>query len=341
MRALLHAPNVHGGGGLALLQALLTAPDLQFSWSQLDLRAPDYLCVPQEIAVHYVRRSVSARLLAEWRLWRECGAGDVVLCFHGLPPLLPVRGRVVVFVQNRLLIEHGRLPGNPRRVRVRLWTERVWSRALQGRSSRYIVQTPSMAASLRRWLRRDVPVSVVPFAPAAPSVATCEPQIAGKKFDFVYVASGEAHKNHRKLLEAWRLLAQAGQRPSLALTLDSDTYPRLCRHVAQVVAEHGLAVTNMGALPGSGVDALYRTAGAMIYPSTAESFGLPLIEAARVGLPILASELDYVRDVVDPAQTFDPDSPVSIARAVKRFLGLAEARVKIGTVTEFMAEVLR
>ena len=70
--------------------------------------------------------------------------------------------------------------------------------------------------------------------------------------------------------------------------------------------------------------ALYASAGALVFPSLGESFGLPLIEARQAGLSILAPELDYVRDVCEPAQTFDPQSATSIARAVKRFLQLAD-----------------
>jgi hypothetical protein len=58
-------------------------------------------------------------------------------------------------------------------------------------------------------------------------------------------------------------------------------------------------------------------------------------------LPVLASELDYVRDLIEPAETFDPSSPVSIARAVRRFLGIAERPIKIGNAAAFLDEVLR
>jgi glycosyltransferase involved in cell wall biosynthesis len=70
-----------------------------------------------------------------------------------------------------------------------------------------------------------------------------------------------------------------------------------------------------------------------------ESFGLPLIEARQAGLPILASELDYVRDVVDPEQTFDPDSPMSIARAVKRFLGVEVTPIPLLSASQFLESV--
>ena len=341
MRLLLHAPNVNTGGGVRLMQQLLSIHPLPVTWAQLDARTRGSGLSTTGLMLHWVKRTLRSRILAELRLWWVCRPGDVVLCFHGLPPLLPLPGRVVVFVQNRLLTERGSLAGFPSKTRIRLLIERAWIRALHRRCSRYIVQTPSMARSLRSWLRSEEPISVTPFASAEPLGAISTSGNALGRFDFVYVASGEAHKNHWKLLEAWHLLAQRGHRPSLALTLDGKSFPALCSRVDQLSDKYGLAVSNLGILSSEAVDALYRVAGALIYPSTSESLGLPLIEAARRGLPILAPELDYVRDVVEPAHTFDPNSPVSIARAVMRFLGVAEVPMKMGTVAGFLEEVLR
>ena len=66
----------------------------------------------------------------------------------------------------------------------------------------------------------------------------------------------------------------------------------------------------------------------------------PLIEAKQAGLPILASELDYVRDVLDPDQTFDPNSDISIARAVKRYLGIAEEPLPLQDANGFLDYIL-
>ena len=89
------------------------------------------------------------------------------------------------------------------------------------------------------------------------------------------------------------------------------------------------------------IEALYKKSRAVVYPSTLESFGLPLIEARQAGLPIVAAELDYVRDVVEPTETFDPLSSVSIARAVKRFLGVPEQPLPIVNAESFVEELLR
>jgi glycosyltransferase involved in cell wall biosynthesis len=100
----------------------------------------------------------------------------------------------------------------------------------------------------------------------------------------------------------------------------------------------GLKIYNVGVLSHDDVLLLYKKSGALIFPSKLESLGLPLIEARRAGLAILASELDYVRDVLDPDEVFDPDSPVSIARAVKRFLGIEQPPLPLVSAKQFFAD---
>jgi glycosyltransferase involved in cell wall biosynthesis len=85
---------------------------------------------------------------------------------------------------------------------------------------------------------------------------------------------------------------------------------------------------------------MYNQVGALIYPSTFESFGLPLIEARQAGLPVLASELDYVRDILDPEQVFDPESAISIARAVKRFIAIDEPPLSLQDAAGFIKHIL-
>lgn len=339
-RVLLHAPNVHIGGGLQLLKSLLMACPAPV-WAQLDRRIQGECFLPGSTTIHWVNKSVWSRLCAEWRIYRRCAPDDTVLCFHGLPPLLPLRGHVVVFVQNRILFESGSLVGYPFFTRIRLLIERIWVRMMRKNCNRYLVQTSSMAAAVRRCMGRDVEVSVLPFVPLTDSFALEKIPASVREFDFVYVASGEAHKNHHNLLEAWRLLAaDAGLKPSLALTVNPQLYPFISGEIARYTQEYGLDIVNLGQVPTMDITALYRSSSALIFPSQIESFGLPLIEATQLGLPVLASELDYVRDVIQPAETFDPTSPLSIARAVRRFLGNAEPAVQIRSAEEFLAEVL-
>lgn len=125
----------------------------------------------------------------------------------------------------------------------------------------------------------------------------------------------------------------------LKLTLDKDRFSDLCSWIEQQTGQCRLNIVNLGNLPHEQVKELYAQVSALIYPSNFESFGLPLIEARQAGLPILASELDFVRDVIDPEQTFDPESAISIARAVKRFLRIEEQALPLHDASSFLSQI--
>jgi len=339
-RVFIHATNVHQGGGRSLLEALLKALDGKVEVVlSLDNRMPTPLGMIHDVKIKRVQPSVVHRLKAEIWLARSVAPEDLVLCFGNLPPLFKLRGRAVVFVQNRYLIDDVQLNGFPLKVGLRLAMERLWLSGKMSNASEFIVQTPTMKRLLDIKTQGKVPVRVLPFV-TKPSGYVCgEPQPETQNennYDFVYVASGEPHKNHLRLIEAWCLLAEDGLFPSLCLTLDEARFATLYAKIDVMRQRYGLKITNKGELPHNGILALYENASALIYPSTFESFGLPLSEARQVGLSVLAAELDYVRDVLDPEQTFDPDSPVSIARAVKRYLGVVDTPLKILGAVDFL-----
>lgn len=343
-RVFIHATNVHQGGGRSLLGALLQELDDKVEYVlSLDDRMPTPMDMPHNVRIKRVKASVARRLDAERWLVQNVAPDDIVLCFGNLPPLFKLRGRTAVFVQNRYLVDDVKLNEFPLRVRLRLGMERLWLSKKMSNANEFIVQTPTMKRLLEIKTQGRVPVRVLPFTAVSSGYAHSLPQAQVQNennHDFVYVASGEPHKNHRRLIEAWSLLAEEGLFPSLCLTLDEARFARLCREIEAMRQRYGLKLKNAGELSHQDVLALYGKAGAAIYPSTFESFGLPLIEARQAGLPVLASELDYVRDVFDPEQTFDPESSTSIARAVKRFMGLAEQPLPLLDAARFMASVL-
>jgi len=338
---ILHAPNIHVGGGLILLKGVLNTKSCSIHWAQLDERAKTILNIPTRIIKHFIKNTISSRLLAEYRLWYNVKNTDTVLCFHGLPPLLPISGRVIVFLQNRMLLEQNKLAGFPLQTKLRIFIERIWIRIRHRNSYRYIVQTPSMAIAAKRRLSSKLKITILPFIPSTNLLYQPKKnKIQQRRFDFVYIANGEAHKNHLNLLEAWRLLNEAGLTPSLALTIDHKLYPALANKIVKYNEELDLNIVNSEQLHRTAVFNLYHSSLALIFPSLTESFGLPLIEANQFGLPILASERDFVRDIINPIQTFDPHSPLSIARAVRRFLDVPEPPIEISSTDDFLEEIM-
>ena len=299
--------------------------------------------ISENLTVKLVEPSIRQRLRAERWLEQNAQSQDLILCFGNLPPLLKSRGHVVVFVQNRYLVDDVLLSGFPLGVWLRLVVERLWLSNRMCNVDTFVVQTPTMKRLLEQKTNGKIPVYILPFMRELSGYSRKVSQSEMPEtinYDFVYVASGEPHKNHRRLLEAWCLLAEEGIFPSLCLTLDAVRFAKLNQEMEVLRQRHELLLTNVGELSHQDILSLYKKAGAAIYPSTFESFGLPLIEARQAGLPVLASELDYVRDVLDPEQAFDPESSVSIARAVKRFMGIDEQTLPLLNATQFMDCVL-
>ncbi|MCS6837102.1 MAG: glycosyltransferase family 4 protein [Anaerolineae bacterium] len=77
---------------------------------------------------------------------------------------------------------------------------------------------------------------------------------------------------------------------------------------------------------------LYQIADAMLFPSLQEGFGLPILEAGLIGLPIFCSDLPPFRQTgQDDVHFFDPvqDSPESIAQKIaQELVNQARQRLK-------------
>ena len=62
----------------------------------------------------------------------------------------------------------------------------------------------------------------------------------------------------------------------------------------------------------------YQRAHALLYPSALEGFGLPLVEAARHGLPVIASDLDVFREIGGDAPRYvEPLNSAELAAAMR------------------------
>jgi glycosyltransferase involved in cell wall biosynthesis len=342
MRLIIHAPGVRTGGGKTLLEGLLrdvTVPCEALLDERLIAAQPQ---LAPQVSVHPIRRDLFGRLTAELSLQDMGTDDDIVLCFANLPPLFRCRGAVFVFLQNRYLVEDAPLAGLPTRTRLKIRLDRAWLRLRARHARAIIVQTASMALAVSQTLRTDA--LVMPFRPGREPVP---PKLFGSRTSdgvpatFLYVASGEPHKNHHRLIQAWAMLARDGVRPGLVITLQRESNPRLYDWICEVRAEHRLAVEFASPSGSESLARLYSSADALIYPSLMESFGLPLMEAVEAGLPILASERDYVRDVVSPAQSFDPESAISIARALRRFLAQPEATAEVDSPAQFLSRLMK
>lgn len=340
---IIYAINIHSGGGKILLDELINGIDKPSEF--ILFLNEHYRLVPDKSIfknVILVRSNIFDRLYAEFKLFSIEDNNNQILYFGNLPPLIKPKGFIVVFLQNRYLIDFVTLNSFSLKTIVRIWIERGLFFFQSKNVDEFVVQTQTMKQILIDHIGSFKTVKILPFAQVNNeqigkySLSSKNIDIA---FSFVYPASGEPHKNHTNLIYAWIELANKSIFPTLYLTLDDSVFPNLVSWITEKSLQHNLKVINMGNLDKHELFDLYKQVNALIFASYFESFGLPLIESQEFGLPILAAELDFVRDIVTPVETFDPMSKTSISRALMRFMGNAVLTEKIRNGREFLSEI--
>jgi glycosyltransferase involved in cell wall biosynthesis len=126
----------------------------------------------------------------------------------------------------------------------------------------------------------------------------------------------EPRKNLRRVLEAFRRL----DRTDLDLVLAG---PRGWKEdLADGKEGLGGRVRPLGFVPPDDLETLYAGAAAFVYPSLAEGFGLPVLEAMAHGAPVVTSAGTATEEVAGGAALLvDPLDVDAIAGALDRVLG--------------------
>lgn len=80
-------------------------------------------------------------------------------------------------------------------------------------------------------------------------------------------------------------------------------------------------------VPNEHLPALYRMADTFVYPSRYEGFGIPVIEAIRMGLPVVAATGSCLEEAGGPDSLYvSPDDPEAMAHAISQTLYGAPGR---------------
>jgi glycosyltransferase involved in cell wall biosynthesis len=129
---------------------------------------------------------------------------------------------------------------------------------------------------------------------------------------FVCLGTVEPRKNHQLLLHLWRDLAMEGRNGPRLLLCGRRGWENenVLDLLERCEALRGL-VLELGNLPDSRVTELLAGARALLFPSFAEGYGLPVAEALSLGVPVLCSDLAALREVGgDVPEYLDPiDGP--------------------------------
>lgn len=179
---------------------------------------------------------------------------------------------------------------------------------------------------------------IVPIAEAADDrfVATRNPpgETAWQRYFgvrppyFLYLGQWKAYKNVPLVIDAFgRVVAQ---RPNVQLVIagQDPRHPEVADAVSRLPQGSALLP---GHLPDDAVADLYRGSAAVVVPSRAEGFGLPVLEAMACGVTVVCSDIPVLRELADGVAIFcDPDSADSFAAGMVVALNTAPEDGRIG-----------
>jgi len=196
-----------------------------------------------------------------------------------------------------------------------------------------------LAEAAARYAPAGRPVTVVPYGVDLRQFQP-GPREAGSEVVIGAVARLSKEKGLRYLLEAFAMVA--GRYPQARLVLAGDGPER--RRLERLSARLGVAerVRFLGEVPHEQVPAVLQGFDVFAMPSTYEGFGVAALEAEAMEVPVVASNVHGIPDVVVDGETgllVPPRDRQALASALERLLSDSDLRRRLGQAGRaFVAE---
>lgn len=120
-------------------------------------------------------------------------------------------------------------------------------------------------------------------------------------YNFIYPSMGATYKEHITIVKALRCLyskePELARRIKVHFTLQESDNKELYNCICQYHQEDNYVFH--GNMPHRQVLSMMKSCSGLLFPSVIETLGLPLLEAASLGIPIIANDLGYAREVLD------------------------------------------
>ncbi|MDX4036795.1 glycosyltransferase [Aliarcobacter skirrowii] len=262
---------------------------------------------------------------------------DNALYFGNLPPLVKSKNSVVYFHNLYLLMPFQKLIRTSAKFFVKYFLQQLYIR--------FFIKNVDIVACQNDEIKKQFikkfnfkNIWLLPF------FRLCDKELLEKSekiYDFCYVSLAYPHKNHQRLLEACQILSDEKVHFSLALTIE-EGHDDLIEKIKLINKKGNIKISNLGKISKEEVCKLYAQSRCLVFPSTKETFDLGLVEAVNMDLDVIASDLDYVYQSIEPSLVFDPISSLDISLKMKEYLKeqTKHSKVKIENKINDLIQIL-
>ncbi len=137
----------------------------------------------------------------------------------------------------------------------------------------------------------------------------------------LFIGTISPRKNPGGLIESISILRKRGLKDISLIMIGPEGFK--AGEVLRLIYERNIedSVRHIGYVPYEDMPYIYNMASLLVYPSLYEGFGLPPLEAMACGVPVIASNISSIPEILgDAALLVDPYNPGEIADYIEKIL---------------------
>ena len=306
---IIYAAGIHSGGGLFVINYLKKKMKASEDIIYLDERLKkDHFFNKFEVVI--IKNNFFSKVYSEFKIKNQINKSIKEIVFlNGLPPIFKYKSNVITYFQNANILNFTN--GFDKIISSNLLRSLKFF-FFKKNVNKWVVFSKSAEEQLKKCIYKGI---------------ICKEKIhiqIGKKkrekkiYDFIYPANGGSHKNHKNLIEAFIILSKLKIFPKLLITLDKADIIKF--KIAYFSKKFKLKIINK---PNNNRDKFlknYNKSKVLIFPSYSETLGLPLMEAQKFGIDILASNRNFAKEYTSKERLFNPDHPKDIANTIIKYI---------------------